>query len=111
MCWPTEPASGWQENCRATAALVQELVDWLNGDDGTHLLVRAAMAHLHLVSIHPWADGNGRMSRSLQTLMIAREGALAPEFSSVEAWLGRRGSAGPALTRGRTHHGAEADMR
>lgn len=48
------------------------------------------MAHLNLVSIHPWTDGNGRMSRSLQTLMIAREGVLAPEFSSIEAWLGRQ---------------------
>jgi Fic family protein len=50
------------------------------------------MAHLHLVSIHPWADGNGRMSRSLQTLMIGREGVLASEFSSIEAWLGRPGN-------------------
>jgi Fic family protein len=72
--------------------LMAELVDWLNADDPTHLLVRAAMAHLQLVSIHPWADGNGRMSRSLQTLMIAREGVLAPEFSSIEAWLGRPGN-------------------
>ncbi|MFE6861491.1 Fic family protein [Nocardia sp. NPDC057668] len=72
--------------------LTRELVDWLNTDDGTHPLVRAAMAHLHLVSIHPWADGNGRMSRSLQTLMIAREGILAPEFSSIEGWLGRPGN-------------------
>ncbi len=73
-------------------ALMEELVDWLNADDGTHPLVRAAMAHLHLVAIHPWADGNGRMSRSLQTLMIAREGVLAPEFSSIEGWLGRPGN-------------------
>ena len=73
-------------------ALMQELVDWLNADDDAHPLVRAAMAHLHLVSIHPWADGNGRMSRSLQTLMIAREGVLAPEFSSIESWLGRPGN-------------------
>ncbi|WP_406368609.1 Fic family protein [Streptomyces sp. NBC_00647] len=72
--------------------LMQELVDWLNENDDTHALVRAAMAHLHLVSIHPWADGNGRMSRSLQTLMIARESVLAPEFSSIESWLGRPGN-------------------
>lgn len=69
--------------------LMGELVDWLNDPDRTHPLIQAAMAHLNLVSIHPWADGNGRMSRSLQTLMIAREGVLAPEFSSIEAWLGR----------------------
>jgi len=73
-------------------ALMSELVDWLNTDDKMHPLVRAAMAHLHLVSIHPWSDGNGRMSRSLQTLLIAREGVLAPEFSSIEAWLGRPGN-------------------
>lgn len=70
-------------------ALMAELVDWLNTEDDTHPLVRAAMAHLHLVSIHPWTDGNGRMSRFLQTLIIAREGFLAPEFSSIEAWLGQ----------------------
>ncbi|GHH72877.1 Fic family protein [Promicromonospora soli] len=72
--------------------LMSELVDWLNDDDQTHPTVRAAMAHLHLVSIHPWSDGNGRMSRSLQTLVTARAGVLAPEFSSIEAWLGRPGN-------------------
>lgn len=72
--------------------LMAELVDWLNLSDEAHPLVKAAMAHLHLVAIHPWSDGNGRMSRSLQTLMIAREGVLAPEFSSIEAWLGRPGN-------------------
>lgn len=73
--------------------LMGELVEWLNRrDPGTHELVRAAIAHLNLVSIHPWSDGNGRMSRSLQTLMIARESVLAPEFSSIEAWLGRPGN-------------------
>ncbi|MET8036727.1 Fic family protein [Streptomyces sp. NPDC005345] len=72
--------------------LMKELVDWLNADDGSHALIRAAMAHLHLVSIHPWADGNGRLSRSLQTLLIAREGVLAPEFSSIESWIGRPGN-------------------
>ncbi len=76
----------------AVPGLMAELVDWLGAEDAAHPLVRAAMAHLHLVSIHPWADGNGRMSRSLQTLMIAREGVLAPEFSSIEAWLGRPGN-------------------
>src|SRR3970282_2154670 len=52
-------------------------------------LVRAAMAHLNLVMIHPFSDGNGRMARCLQTLVLAREGILAPEFCSVEEYLGR----------------------
>jgi Fic family protein len=56
---------------------------------GTNALVRAAMAHLNLVMVHPFRDGNGRMARCLQTLVLAREGILAPEFSSVEEFLGR----------------------
>ncbi|MBB4892323.1 Fic family protein [Streptomyces olivoverticillatus] len=73
--------------------LMAELVAWLNGGDlDSHVLIRAAMAHLNLVKIHPWSDGNGRMSRSLQTLLIARGGVLAPEFSSIEEWLGMPGN-------------------
>jgi Fic family protein len=49
--------------------------------------MRAAMAHLHLVSIHPFADGNGRMSRILQSLVLAREGVLTPELASIEGYL------------------------
>jgi Fic family protein len=70
-------------------ALMDEFVHWLgDGDPGSPALVRAGMAHLNLVSIHPWRDGNGRMSRAIHTLVLAREGVLAPEFSSIEEWLG-----------------------
>ncbi|RGC68470.1 Adenosine monophosphate-protein transferase SoFic [Micromonospora sp. MW-13] len=70
-------------------SLVSELVDWLTGGESdSPLLVRASMAHLNLVKIHPWRDGNGRMSRCLHTLVLARDGVLAPEFSSIEEWLG-----------------------
>jgi len=47
------------------------------------------MAHLNLVMIHPFRDGNGRMARCLQTLVLAREGILSSEFSSIEEYLGR----------------------
>ena len=57
--------------------------------DGSAALVKAAMAHLNLVMIHPFRDGNGRMARCLQTLVIAREPSNAPVFSSVEEYLGR----------------------
>lgn len=69
--------------------LMGELVEWLNhGDLEQPPLVRAAMAHLNLVCIHPWRDGNGRAARCLHTLVLARNGELAPEFSSIEQWLG-----------------------
>jgi Fic family protein len=66
-----------------------ELSDWLQDDTRSRpAYLRAAMAHLNLVSIHPWRDGNGRMSRCLHTLVLARDEALAPEFSSIEEGLG-----------------------
>lgn len=68
--------------------LVSELIEALNADDGLPVMVKAALAHLNLVMIHPYADGNGRMSRALQTLVLAREGVLDPTFSSIEEYLG-----------------------
>jgi Fic family protein len=53
------------------------------------VLVKAAMAHLNLTLIHPFSDGNGRMARCLQTLVLARDRVLAPIFSSIEEFLGR----------------------
>ena len=71
-------------------ALMGEIVDWLeHGDPDIHVAVRAAMAHLHVVSVHPFRDGNGRVSRIVQSLVLAREGPLAPEFISIEEYLGR----------------------
>ncbi|MEV4507132.1 Fic family protein [Streptomyces klenkii] len=72
--------------------LMGEFVNWLNDDNlghlGHHVLVRASMAHLNLIKIRPWSSGNGRMSRSLQALLVARSGTLPPELASVEEWLG-----------------------
>jgi Fic family protein len=73
--------------------LVAELVKDLCCDDRPPALVNAAMAHLNLVMIHPFRDGNGRMARCLQTLVLAREGILSPHFCSVEEYLGRNTAA------------------
>jgi len=68
--------------------LIDALLKALDGDQSP-VLVKAAMAHLNLVLIHPFSDGNGRMARCLQTLVLARDRVLAPIFSSVEEFLGR----------------------
>jgi Fic family protein len=70
--------------------LMEELIEYLNDDeDCPHALVKGAMAHLNLVMIHPFSDGNGRMARCLQTLVLGRDRILEPEFSSIEEYLGR----------------------
>ena len=70
--------------------LVDELVAELREpDDAQPAVVQAAMAHLNLVMIHPFRDGNGRMARALQSLVLARAGVLAPAFAGIEEYLGR----------------------
>ncbi len=68
--------------------LVRALVERLHDERDLDPLIRGAMAHLNLVMIHPFRDGNGRMARVLQTLTLARDTVLEPTFSSIEEWLG-----------------------
>ena len=70
-------------------ALIDELMaDVRSAQDNVPVYVRAAMAHLNLVMIHPFRDGNGRMARCLQTLVLSRDQVAAPVFSSIEEFLG-----------------------
>jgi Fic family protein len=70
--------------------LVEELVAQINGADQVESsTVLAAMAHLNLAMIHPFRDGNGRMARALQTLVLTRNDVVSPVFCSIEEWLGR----------------------
>ena len=75
------------------AGLVDELmgalVESLAEGDSAPVMFRAAMAHLNLTMIHPFRDGNGRMARALQTMVLSAEGIVSPVFSSVEEYLGR----------------------
>ena len=91
-------------NVRFVDSLMTELVgDLRSPDEDVPCMVRAAMGHLNLVMIHPFEDGNGRMGRILQTLLLVRERILAPSFCSIEEYLGRNP---PAYYRVLTNVGA-----
>lgn len=68
--------------------LVAELISRLSSEKDLPGVVQAAMAHLNLAMIHPFKDGNGRMARCLQSLVLARTGTLSPVFLSIEEYLG-----------------------
>ncbi|MGH6932802.1 MAG: Fic family protein [Dongiaceae bacterium] len=68
--------------------LMQDLIDSMNAPSNMPSVVRAAMTHLNLVMIHPFSDGNGRMARALQTMVLSRDGILDSRFSSIEEYLG-----------------------
>ncbi len=97
------PGAIWMEDAEGAtvyAAPERELLDALVGellnqlaDTSSSPIIRAAMAHLNLTLVHPFSDGNGRMARCLQTLVLSSDRVISPEFSSIEEYLGRNTSA------------------
>jgi Fic family protein len=72
----------------AVNGLIEELVESLKTTEIVWAPLQGAMAHLNLTMIHPFKDGNGRMARALQSLVIARAGMTDPILCSIEEWLG-----------------------
>ena len=68
--------------------LMDTLVLYMNGPND-YSMIQAAMTHLNIAMLHPFSDGNGRTARCLQTAILAREGIVAPTFSSIEEYIGR----------------------
>lgn len=69
--------------------LMAEVIAWLAaGEPKADGIVRAAMAHLNVISVHPFRDGNGRVSRIVQSLVLALDGESASELISIEEYLG-----------------------
>jgi Fic family protein len=62
-------------------------IEWANGSDGTDPVLRAALAHLWFVTIHPFDDGNGRIARALADLMLARSEKSAQRFYSMSSQI------------------------
>ncbi len=73
--------------------LMQEFVEWLNIPDQPSPVLKAALAHLNLVAIHPLLDGNGRTARALESLLLYKQGFRSQHFVSLEAYFGRDGQA------------------
>jgi Fic family protein len=74
------------------AAEMRALLDWLNGNDSTDLVLKAGVAHLWFVTIHPFDDGNGRIARAFSDLMLARSENSAQRFYSMSAQIRREGN-------------------
>jgi len=66
---------------------MKKFIDWFNKDDGVDLVLKAAIAHLWIVTIHPFDDGNGRIARAIAYMMLARSERTAQRFYSMSAQI------------------------
>jgi Fic family protein len=60
---------------------------WANEKDGTDAVLRAGLAHLWFVTIHPFDDGNGRIARAIADWQLARSENSAQRFYSMSAQI------------------------
>ena len=62
-------------------------IDWANERDDLDLVLRAALAHLWFVTIHPFDDGNGRIARAIADWALARSENSSQRFYSMSAQI------------------------
>ncbi|MHB1328141.1 MAG: Fic family protein [Gemmatimonadales bacterium] len=70
-----------------TPQRMTDLTAWFNGDDGNrlHPLLRIGLWVVLFLAIHPFQDGNGRLSRVLTTLLLLQAGYAYVPYSSLES--------------------------
>ena len=61
--------------------------DWFNLEQTTDLVLKAAIAHLWFVTIHPFEDGNGRIGRAISDMILARSDEQAYRFYSLSSQI------------------------
>lgn len=62
-------------------------LDWFNLNQETDLVIKAAIAHFWFVTIHPFEDGNGRISRAISEMLLARSDEQPYRFYSMSSQI------------------------
>jgi Fic family protein len=66
---------------------MRRFIEWFNGDTKIEPVLKAALAHLWFVTIHPFDDGNGRIARAIADMSLARSEGSAQRFYSMSAQI------------------------
>ena len=70
---------------------MEDFFSWIN--DGNDSIIKAGIAHLWFVIIHPFDDGNGRIARAIGNYILSKEAKAPIKFYSLSSmvWEDRRG--------------------
>jgi Fic family protein len=66
---------------------MRTFLKWINSAPDTDPVLRAALAHLWFVTIHPFDDGNGRIARAIADMLLARSENSSQRFYSMSAQI------------------------
>nr|WP_262890048.1 Fic family protein [Psychroflexus salis] len=62
-------------------------LDWINASPNIDLIIKAAIAHLWFLTIHPFEDGNGRIALAITDLLLARSDKSPQRFYSMSSQI------------------------
>jgi len=62
-------------------------LDWFNSKTDIDLVLKASIAHLWFVTLHPFEDGNGRITRAITDMLLARSDGLSQRFYSMSSQI------------------------
>ena len=65
--------------------MMNDLLQWINNEENVDPVLKAAIAHLWFVAIHPFDDGNGRLTRTITDMLLARADNMSHRFYSMSA--------------------------
>jgi Fic family protein len=74
-------------------AETSRFLEWVNAESGEPPLIKAGLAHLWFVTLHPFDDGNGRIARAIGDLLLARVDGSPQRFYSLSAQIQRERNA------------------
>ena len=66
---------------------MKKLIDYINNEANTDLVIKAGLVHLWFVIIHPFEDGNGRIARALTDMLLARSENSSDRFYSMSSQI------------------------
>ncbi|MFN3800050.1 Fic family protein [Belliella pelovolcani] len=66
---------------------MRQFLDWFSSNNEIDLVLKAAIAHLWFVTIHPFEDGNGRITRALTDMLLAQSDKSNQRFYSMSAQI------------------------
>lgn len=66
---------------------MKRFLEWFNHNDNNDLVIKAAIAHLWFVTIHPFQDGNGRITRAITDMLLAQADNSTQRFYSMSAQI------------------------
>lgn len=68
---------------------MQQFIDWFNQHSGLDPILKAALAHLWFITIHPFDDGNGRIARALTDMLLSLADGVNQRFYSMSAQINK----------------------